>query len=110
MGLTYLQSGYLLAAITLLVLPVAATVTFTLAALSSYPRKGLVMVLTGITSGISLGFFATSHSFAISLVALAITGFSLVVCLSMAQTLITLLAPDEYRGRLLSIWSMIWSL
>jgi hypothetical protein len=46
----------------------------------------------------------------LSLVALAGVGFCLVVCLAMAQTLITMMAPDGYRGRLLSIWSMIWSL
>jgi MFS family permease len=84
--------------------------SFTLAALSNYPRKGFVMVATGIGSGISLSVFSMSQSFVFSLVALAAVGFCLVVCLSMAQTLVTMLAPDEYRGRLLSIWSMIWSL
>jgi len=83
---------------------------FTLAALSNYPRKGLIMVATGIGSGVSLAAFAPSQSFGFSLVALALTGFSLVVCLSIGQTLITLMSPDGYRGRLMSIWSMIWSL
>jgi MFS family permease len=84
--------------------------SFALAALSSYPRKGLVLVGTGVGSGVSLIAFASSQSFALSLVALAATGFTLVVCLAIAQTLLTLTAPDEYRGRVLSIWSMIWSL
>lgn len=84
--------------------------SFALAALSNYPRKGLIMIGTGIGSGISLAIFAPSQSFGFSLVALALTGFSLVVCLSMGQTLITLMSPDGYRGRLLSIWSMIWSM
>jgi hypothetical protein len=68
------------------------------------------MVGTGLGSGVSLGAFAVSQSFGFSLVALALTGFSLVVCLAMGQTLLTLMSPDEYRGRLLSIWSMIWAL
>jgi MFS family permease len=84
--------------------------SFALAALSNYPRKGLVMVATGIGSGISLAAFARSESFGLSLVALAATGFFLVVCLAIGQTLLNLIVPDEYRGRILSIWSMIWSL
>jgi MFS family permease len=83
---------------------------FALAALSNYPRKGLIMVGTGIGSGVSLMAFASSQSFGLSLVTLAATGFSLVVCLAIGQTLLTLTAPDEYRGRVLSIWSLIWSL
>jgi len=83
--------------------------SFTLAALSSYPRKGLIMIATGIGSGMSLMAFSLSQSFVLSLVALAATGFCLVVCLAIAQTLVTVFAPDEYRGRILSIWSMIWS-
>jgi MFS family permease len=84
--------------------------SFALAALSHHPRKGRIMVGTGIASGVSLAVFASSQSFSFSLVALAVTGCSLVVCLAMGQTLITVMAPDEYRGRLLSVWSMIWSL
>jgi predicted MFS family arabinose efflux permease len=84
--------------------------SFALAALSNYPRKGLIMVATGIASGISLTIFALSESFGLSLVALAATGLSLVVCLALGQTLLNLIVPDEYRGRVLSIWSLIWSL
>jgi predicted MFS family arabinose efflux permease len=84
--------------------------SFALATLSSYPRKGLVLVGTGVGSGVSLIAFASSQSFGFSLIALAATGFSLVVCLAIAQTLLTVMVPDEYRGRILSIWSMIWSL
>ncbi len=83
---------------------------FALAALSNYPRKGLVMVGTGIGSGVSLTAFASSQSFGVSLVTLAATGLTLVVCLAIGQTLLNLMVPDEYRGRVLSIWSMIWSL
>lgn len=83
---------------------------FALAALSSYPRKGLIMVGAGIGSGLSLTAFASSQSFGFSLVTLAATGFMLVVCLAIGQTLLNLMVPDEYRGRVLSIWSMIWSL
>jgi len=68
------------------------------------------MVGTGIGSGVSLAAFALSQSFGFSLVTLAATGFSLVVCLAIGQTLLNLMVPDEYRGRVLSIWSMIWSL
>ncbi len=84
--------------------------SFALAALSQHPRQGHLMIGAGIGSGVSLAAFATSQSFGFSLVALALTGCSLVVCLAMGQTLLTLLAPDAYRGRVLSMWSLIWSL
>jgi MFS family permease len=83
---------------------------FALAALSNYPRKGLVMIGTGIGSGLSLTAFAWSRSFGLSLITLAATGFMLVVCLAIGQTLLNLMVPDEYRGRVLSMWSMIWSM
>jgi MFS family permease len=83
---------------------------FALAGLSNYPRKGLIMMGTGIGSGLSLTAFASSQSFGLSLITLAATGFSLVMCLAMGQTLLNLIVPDEYRGRVMSIWSMIWSL
>lgn len=82
---------------------------FALAALSNYPRKGLIMVGTGLAGGVSLMAFSWSQSFGLSLVTLAATGFSLVVCLAVGQTLLNLMVPNEYRGRILSIWSMIWS-
>jgi predicted MFS family arabinose efflux permease len=83
--------------------------SFALAALSHHPHKGRIMIGSGVGSGVSLMAFAWSQSFGLSLVALAFIGFTLVVCLAMGQTLITLLAPDGYRGRLLSIWSLIWA-
>jgi MFS family permease len=83
---------------------------FALATFSSYPRKGILMVGAGLGSGVSLTAFSQSQNFNISLVTLAATGFSLVVCLAMGQTLLNLTVPDEYRGRVMSIWSMIWSL
>jgi MFS family permease len=84
--------------------------SFTLAALSHHPRKGLIMIGMGVASGVALCAFALSQWFVVSLVTLAAVGFSLVMCLSLGQTLLNLLVPNEYRGRVMSIWSMIWSL
>jgi hypothetical protein len=64
----------------------------------------------GVASGVGLCAFALSQWFVVSLVTLAVVGFSLVMCLSLGQTLLNLLVPNEYRGRVMSIWSMIWSL
>jgi MFS family permease len=83
--------------------------SFLLAALSYYPRKGRIMIGMGLLSGVGLAMFALSQWLGLSLVALAVTGFALVVCLATGQTLLNLLAPNEFRGRVLSIWSMIWS-
>jgi MFS family permease len=83
--------------------------SFLLAALSYYPRKGRIMLGMGTIGEVGLAVFALSQWLGLSLVALAVTGFALVVCLATGQTLLNLLAPNEYRGRVLSIWSMIWS-
>jgi MFS family permease len=84
--------------------------SFTLATISNHPRKGLIMIGMGVAAGVSLCAFSLSQWFTVSLVALAAIGFSLVMCLSLGQTLLNLLVPNEYRGRVMSIWSMIWSL
>ena len=51
--------------------------------------------------------FSISRSFLLSLVFLVIAGFSFVFQNTLANTMIQLLAPDELRGRVMSIYSLV---
>jgi len=84
--------------------------SFMLAALSNYRRKGLLMIGMGAASGLGMAMFALSQWFAVSFVALAAVGATHVMALAVGQTLLNLIAPNEYRGRVMSVWMMIWNL
>lgn len=65
-----------------------------------------VVLYSALTTGICLVLFAWSPAFAISLVAYAVFGFSQMRQNASANTLIQSLIPDEYRGRMMALYSM----
>jgi len=73
-----------------------------LARLDDFKHKGLLLVLSSIIFSVSLIFFSLSKSYLFSLVILAVMGWASVTAVSLINTLIQLLSPDEFRGRLMS--------
>jgi MFS family permease len=82
---------------------------FVMAALSNHPRKGAVMIFIGTFSGITLAGFAVSTWMPLTLVLLAITGLTQAVTMAMGQTMANLIIPNEFRGRVMSVYLMLWS-
>jgi MFS family permease len=66
---------------------------------------GKVVFLGAVTLGCGLLIFASSHSFWLSLFAAApLIGFSVMRQNAAANTLIQVLIPDEFRGRVMSLY------
>ncbi|MFN2577700.1 MAG: MFS transporter [Pyrinomonadaceae bacterium] len=59
--------------------------------------------------GISLVLLSTSHSFGWSLVVMLLIGFTMVTLLDASNTLVQRIVPDELRGRVMAIWTMMLS-
>ena len=70
-------------------------------------RAGLVMVGTGISSIAAIGF-AASQNLYLALPCVAVIGFCLVVCGVSTQTLLQLAVDGAMRGRVLSLYGLIF--
>jgi MFS family permease len=57
--------------------------------------------------GVSLVLLSISHSFALSLGVMLLIGFSMVSLLDASNTLVQRIVPDELRGRIMAIWTMM---
>lgn len=82
---------------------------FVAAAVSHHPRKG--MILIGSTAGLGCGvaLFASSQWLAFAVIALTLIGIAQAISMAMNQTLLNLLTPNEYRGRMMSLYMMTWN-
>lgn len=69
------------------------------------PNARMAMVST-IVYGLVLVCFALSRSYVLSLALLVVAGMANLASLSIAQTLIQLLAPPEMRGRVVGVFHM----
>ena len=59
--------------------------------------------------GASLVLLSFSHSFSLSLAAMLLIGFTMVTQLDASNTLVQRIVPDELRGRVMAIWTMMLS-
>ena len=59
--------------------------------------------------GASLVLLSFSHTFVLSLFAMLLVGFTMVTQLDASNTLVQRIVPDELRGRVMAIWTMMLS-
>ena len=78
--------------------------------METFPRKGLLMFLGALGFGAFLVFFALSPSFGLALPFLAGVGFSSMIYMTVNNTVIQTVVPDEVRGRVMSVMMMSWGL
>lgn len=83
---------------------------FASAALSTHPRKGILMFVTGFAFAGSILAFAATRSVPLAIASLIVLGASAAVTQIACQTILNLALPDEYRGRVMSIYMMTWSI
>lgn len=80
--------------------------TLTLARRTRLAGLGNVMVFSGLTTGACYLAFAFSPSFYFSLAIMPLIGYSVMRQMASANTTIQTLIPDEYRGRIMALYSM----
>ncbi|MBI4972885.1 MAG: MFS transporter [Candidatus Omnitrophica bacterium] len=73
-----------------------------LARIGDFKHKGRLLINSAIIFSVSLVFLALSKTYLFSIITLIILGWSSVTAISLINTLLQTLAPDEVRGRLMS--------
>jgi predicted MFS family arabinose efflux permease len=84
----------------------AVTGTLVLARRTRSGGLGRVMVISGLTTGAAYLAFAFSQSFYLSLAIMPIIGYSVMCQMASANTTIQTAIPDQYRGRIMALYSM----
>ena len=83
-----------------------------LGALTGVPpaRKGLRRWVAWCSAGFgaSLIVFSISHSFWISVILLLPVGYTIMLQMASSNTLIQVMVPDELRGRVMAVYSMMF--
>ena len=80
--------------------------TLTLARRTELSGLGRVMAISGFTTAACYLSFAFSPSFYFSLAIMPVIGFSVMRQMASANTTIQTLIPDDYRGRIMALYSM----
>ena len=81
-----------------------------IANLDAYPKKARLLLAGALAFGGSLILFALSPAYAVALVFLAAIGFGSMIVMTVNNTSIQLIIPDEVRGRVMSFMMMTWGL
>lgn len=63
--------------------------------------------ISSATFGLALVFLGFSHTFAITCLLMMLIGFTMVAQLDSSNTLVQAIVPDELRGRVMAIWTMM---
>lgn len=96
--------GYLMAAAGL----GALIASLVLAGKPTVKGLGRWVALSGISFGIFLILFSFSRNFEMSLVLLVPIGFSMMLQMASSNTLVQAMVPDQLRGRVMAVYSMIF--
>jgi MFS family permease len=84
--------------------------SFAIAARKQIERKSLVTLVCAFAFGLFLCGFAASPWLPLALVFLALAGATSSVYTTLNGTIIQELSPDEYRGRVASVYMMTWGM
>ncbi|MDQ6824125.1 MAG: MFS transporter [Candidatus Eremiobacteraeota bacterium] len=71
-------------------------------------KRGLLLAASGIATGLSLTLFALSHEIVLALASLVALGISIMLFMGMTNTLLQVYTPIEIRGRVMSLYTMIF--
>jgi MFS family permease len=80
----------------------------TLAARTSVRGLGRWIAISAVGLGASLVLFSLSRSFMLSILLLIPVGFFMMVEMGSTNTLIQAMVPDQYRGRVMAVYSMMF--
>jgi MFS family permease len=86
----------------------ALTGTLALAARSGVRGLGRWVMFAAMGFGASLILFSMSHWFWLSVLLIMPAGFSMILQMASSNTLIQTMVPDELRGRVMAVYSMMF--
>jgi predicted MFS family arabinose efflux permease len=76
------------------------------AAFGHIPNKGQATLMTLVVLGALITAFALSRSLILTCILLFLAGAALIAVFSMISSLVQLIAPDEMRGRVMSVYNV----
>ncbi len=78
------------------------------ASLPETALKGRLLTAGNLGFPLVLLMFSLSHSFVISVLLMMLVGFSFIWQNALANTLLQIITPDELRGRVMSVYTMVF--
>lgn len=81
----------------------------TLARLGNFRYKGRFIILSSLVFSLALVLFALSKSYLLSLIILPLIGWSSVTAISLINNALQILVPDEFRGRVMSVFMLTFA-
>lgn len=84
----------------------SVTGALAVAAFGHIKQKGRLTLVTLIALGLFMGTFALSKNLILSCIMLFFGGAALIVCFAMISSLVQLIASDEMRGRVMSVFNV----
>lgn len=69
---------------------------------------GILMSIAAMTFSLSLMLFSLSNNYQLSLIILGFTGWGIVSFLALGNSFIQLTVPDELRGRVMSVYTLLF--
>ena len=88
----------------------ALVTALAVAAMRDTHHKGRWLIIASTLFGVAVAAFGLSPSYPLSIVLLAATGVCFSVMQAFNSVLIQTLTPDEYRGRVFSVYALTWGL
>jgi MFS family permease len=82
--------------------------SLTVASLTRSRRKGWQLTFGSLLFPIALFAFALSRNLVLSLAILVVVGFGFIIQNTTSNTLVQMLVPDHLRGRVMSVYSMMF--
>jgi predicted MFS family arabinose efflux permease len=86
----------------------AVAMSLLLASLGDFRKKEVGILVAASAFAAALVGFASSRSFALSLVCLAVLGGAMTSAASLINTVLQQSAPDRLRGRVISLYALAW--
>lgn len=80
-----------------------------LARLGDFKFKGRLLVYSTLVFSVSLALFSLSKDMLFSLTALMLVGASSVTAIALINTILQTIVPDEFRGRVMSVFMLTFS-
>ncbi|MBN1913750.1 MAG: MFS transporter [Candidatus Omnitrophica bacterium] len=80
-----------------------------LAALGDFKHKGRLLFVASLVLSLSLILFSLSRTYIFSLIILAVVGWASITITALINTILQVLSPDKFRGRLMSIFMLTFA-
>ncbi len=87
----------------------ALLAALTLARLGDFKYKGRFLILSSLIFSFSLVLFSLSKAYFLSLLSLVFIGWSSVSAMALVNTLLQIKVPDEFRGRVMSVFMLTFA-